>query len=79
MNDILNQIQKDFEELKKVQKEREKADLIEMKIQELMDLSSQYNTLLYQAIEDESLLDDAIEIKQAMIAKQAEIDQLNKA
>lgn len=76
---LQEQIRKDFDEFKRIKQDQEKAELIEKKTQEWMDLSSQYNTILYQAIEDESLLDDAVEIKEAMIAKQAEIDVLNKA
>lgn len=78
MSDILSEIQKDFEELKKIKQAREKQELLEQKTQEWMALSSEYNTKLYLAVNDENLLLDAVSIKEAMIAKQAEIDQLNK-
>ena len=79
MSDILSEIQKDFEELKKIKQAREKQELIEQKTQEWMELSSQYNTKLYEAVDDENLLLDAVSIKEAMIAKQAEIDALNRS
>ena len=79
MSDILSEIQKDFEELKKIKQAREKAELIEQKTQEWMELSSQYNTKLYEAVDDENILLDAVAIKEAMIAKQAEIDALNRS
>lgn len=74
--ELENQIQKDFFEIKKIKEAQERAELIEQKTQEWMTLSSQYNDLLYQAIEDESKLEEAVPIKAAMIAKQAEIDAL---
>lgn len=74
--ELENQIQKDFLEIKKIKEAQERAELIEQKTQEWMELSSQYNGLLYQAIEDESKLEEAVPIKAAMIAKQAEIDAL---
>ena len=77
----IEQVKQDFEEIKKIKQAQERAELIQQKTKEWMDLSSQYNTILYQAFDekDESLLDNAVEIKEAMIAKQAEIDALNKA
>lgn len=77
--DILEQIQKDFEELKKIKQAREKAELIEQKTQEWMALSSEYNTKLYEAVDDETKLDEAVSIKEALNLKQAEIDQLNRS
>lgn len=77
--DILEQIQKDFEELKKIKQAREKAELIEQKTQEWMALSSEYNTKLYEAVDDETKLDEAVAIKEALNLKQAEIDQLNRS
>lgn len=74
--EIENQIQKDFLEIKKIKEAQAREELIEQKTQEWMTLSSQYNDLLYQAIEDESKLEEAVPIKAAMIAKQAEIDAL---
>jgi predicted transcriptional regulator len=79
MSDILDQIQKDFEELKKIKLAREKAELIEQKTQEWMSLSSEYNTKLYEAVDDETKLAEAVSIKEALNAKQAEIDELNRS
>ena len=79
MSDILNEIQKDFEELKKIKEARDKAELIEQKTQEWMALSSEYNTKLYEAVDDETKLLEAVSIKEALNAKQAEIDALNRA
>lgn len=75
---IENEVLKDFEEIKKIKEQQAKYQLIEEKTQEWMELSSQYNALLYSAIDDESLLSEAAAIKEQMKLKQLEIDELNK-
>ena len=77
--EILEQVQKDFEELKAIKKAQEKAELIQQKTNEWMDLSSQYNTKLYEAVDDEEKLLEAVALKESLNQKQAEIDALNRS
>jgi hypothetical protein len=68
----MDEVLADFEKIKQIDYANQRQALIE----EWMELSSQYNAKLYEALTDESKLDAAAIIKEDMNEKQAEIDAI---